>query len=98
MNFQEIKKKLFTEGELTLSEFGYMDYSSEELGLGPVEEVAQRGGEGEGEDWYSVQYFKEHDVYIRIDGYYNSYNGTDFDNDVYEVFPSEKTITVYLPK
>lgn len=61
-------------------------------------EVKQRGGEGEGDVWYSVKYFPEHDVYLRVDGYYASHNGTYFDdgwNCVKEVKPMEKTITVY---
>lgn len=66
------------------------------LGLGEVEEADSYGGEGKGETWYSVKYFKDHDVYIRIDGFYSSYNGTDFyDGYGREVKPKEKTITVY---
>jgi hypothetical protein len=66
------------------------------LGLGEMKEVSHYGGEGEGETWYSVKYFKDHDVYIRIDGYYQSYDGTTFDEGYgVEVRPKEKTITVY---
>ena len=61
-------------------------------------EVEQYGGEGQGDTWYSVKYFPDHDVYIRVDGFYTSYNGTDF-NDGWdccsEVRPEQKTITVY---
>lgn len=69
------------------------------IGIGSYEEVEKYGGEDQGSTWYSVKYFKNHDVYIRTDGYYQSYNGTEFD-DGYgeEVFPVEKTITVYEPK
>jgi len=71
-------------------------YILQNLGLGEVEEVKQKGGEGEGDTWYSVKYFKDHDVYIRTDGYYQSHNGADFDEGYgYEVFPKEKTIVVY---
>lgn len=67
-----------------------------QLGLGIVEEVKQRGGEGQGETWYSVKHFKDHDVYIRTDGFYSSYNGTDFDYGIGTVVtPQEKVITVY---
>ena len=62
------------------------------------EEVAQEGGEGEGDIWYSVKYFPDHDVYIRIDGFYQSYIGVEFYNGwdcCSEVRPKEKTITVY---
>ena len=66
--------------------------------LGFFKEVDSYGGEGQGETWYTVLHFVEHDVYIRIDGFYTSFNGTDF----YEgwescsnVQPITKTITVY---
>ena len=81
-----------------ISQFAYMNYNKEELGLGPVEEVDSYGGEDCGSTWYSVQHFKDHDVYIRVDGYYSSYNGTDFYDGwdcCKEVKPKEKTITVY---
>lgn len=66
------------------------------LGLGEVEEVDQRGGEGEGDHWHSVKYFKDHDVYIKTTGFYSSYHGTDFyDGYGEEVKPQQKTITVF---
>lgn len=60
-------------------------------------EVEQYGGEGKGDTWYSVKYFKDYDVYLRINGWYQSHNGTDFNGweDVEEVRPQQKTITVY---
>lgn len=66
------------------------------LGLGIVVEVDQYGGEDQGSTWYSVKHFVDHDVYIRTDGYYQSYNGTDF-HDGYGsvVTPQKKTITVF---
>lgn len=62
------------------------------------EEVDSYGGEGQGETWYTVKYFRDHDVYIRVDGYYTSYNGVEFDKGwdaCKEVRPRKKTITVY---
>lgn len=62
------------------------------------EEVEQYGGEGQEDTWYSVKYFKDHDVYLRVDGYYQSHSGTDFeswDSAVSIVKPQQKTITVY---
>lgn len=71
-------------------------YVLNQLGLGEVEEVAQYGGEDQGTTWYSVKYFKDHDVYIRIDGHYTSYNGADFyDGYGREVVPTEKTVVVF---
>lgn len=81
-----------------VSEFAYEDYKKEELELGEIEEVDHYGGEDCGSTWYSVQHFKDHDVYIRVDGYYSSYEGTDFYDGwdcCKEVKPQQKTITVY---
>lgn len=54
------------------------------------------GGEGEGEDFWSVYSFTKDGltVYIKFDGYYQSYNGSEFDSWFF-VIPKEKTITVY---
>lgn len=71
--------------------------SREKAGL-DWEEVEQYGGEGQGDTWYSVKYFSKHDIYIKVDGYYQSYNGTEFYNgwnSCSQVFPKQKTITVY---
>ena len=77
--------------------FAYEDYDPKELGLGEIEEIEQEGGEGQGDHWHSVKYFKDHDVYVKVVGYYSSYEGANFDGwaDCYEVKPTEKTITVY---
>lgn len=60
-------------------------------------QVHQQGGESKGDHWESVKYFPDHDVYLRVTGYYASYDGTSFDGwkDCREVKPKEKTITVY---
>lgn len=61
------------------------------------EEVEQYGGEGQGDTWYSVKYFPNHNIYIRVDGFYQSHYGTDFSgwDCLTEVTPKQKTITVY---
>ena len=74
--------------------FAYEDYNSNELGLGNVTEID--GGMSKGDTWYSVKHFTDHDVYIRIDGWYQSYNGAEFDNPPYEVKPQLKIITTYV--
>lgn len=72
------------------------EYVLNTLGLGKVIEVDQYGGEGQGSTWYSVKHFVDHDVYIRTDGYYQSYEGTEFyDGYGKEVRPQQKTITVF---
>jgi len=88
--------EIFEKNEISNDRFGYMDYNSEKLGLGEVKEIEQHGGEGEGESWHSVQYFKDHDVYLRVDASYSSYEGTDFsDSEIQEVRPVEKMVTFY---
>jgi len=83
---------------ISVSDFGYDDFSSEDLGLGTIKEVDSYGGEDQGTDWYTVKHFVDHDVYIRLEGYYSSYEGTDFSgNDYEEVFPTEVKSIQYLP-
>lgn len=66
------------------------------LGVGTYKVVDSYGGEGCGETWYKVFHFTDHNVYIRIDGFYQSYNGTEFYSGYgREVFPQEKTIVVF---
>jgi hypothetical protein len=59
--------------------------------------VEQYGGEGKGETWYSVKHFPELDIYLRVDGYYQSYDGTSFNgwSCCTVVTPKEKTIIIY---
>jgi len=62
------------------------------------EEIHQEGGEGEGDHWESVKYFKDHDVYIKVIGYYQSHHGTEFYDGwgcCHNVKPQERVITVY---
>lgn len=96
MNFQEIINEL-KNADISVRDFGYEDYDAPKS-LGEVEEVAQHGGEGEGDDWYSVKHFKDHNVYVKVSGYYSSGNGTDFEeweDAVKEVTPQTKTVVVY---
>ena len=97
MNYQKILEVLKEKLEDVYS-FAHEDYEEEELGLGKIEEVDSYGGEDCGSEWYSVKYFSDHDVYIRVDGYYSSYEGVDFYDGwdcCSNVRPKEKVITVY---
>jgi hypothetical protein len=95
MNFEEIVEVLNTKS--TKNNFEYIQYNKElEEILGKIEQVDHYGGEGEGETYYTVQHFVDHNIYIRLDGFYSSYSGVDFDGYNYtQVTPQEKTITVY---
>lgn len=52
-------------------------------------------------DWdyfYTVKYFPDYDIYIKIEGYYDKLEGMEFyswEDSCEEVFPTEKTITIY---
>lgn len=95
MTAQEILAEVERQG-INVNEFAYGDFDSPLENVGEWDEIEQYGGEGQGDNWYSVKHFKDHDVYIRTDGFYSSYNGTDFDYGYGdEVRPTLKTITVY---
>lgn len=68
----------------------------ESLELGEYTEVDAYGGEGQGDNYWKVLHFPKFDYYIRADGWYASYNGSDMtSSEWYFVEPKEKTITVY---
>jgi len=80
------------------SQVGDFAYGPSKDIAGEVEEVDRTGGEGKGEDWTRTYHFKDHDVYIKVSGWYTSHYGTDFgdwDDAIKEVSPKQKTITVY---
>ena len=82
--------------EGNIAAWAFQDYDELQLGLGEIEEVDQGGGPDKGNDWFRVFYFKEHDVYLRTDGWYSSYSGTEFDDGFGKlVIPVEKTITTF---
>jgi len=66
-------------------------------GLGSVNVVESHGGEGQGDRYYMVfSVTNESEVrYFKIDGYYASYAGGEFDGPFTEVHPVTKTVTVY---
>lgn len=50
----------------------------------------------EDESCYLVVHFTDHDVYLKITGWYSSYNGYNFsDGEFQECRPKEKTIIIY---
>lgn len=96
MNYEQILETL--KEKLSVEDFAFEDYNDQELGLGPIKEVYQKGGEGEGDHWESVKHFSDYNVYISVIGFYASHHGTDFYDGwecCKEVKPQQKTITVY---
>jgi hypothetical protein len=71
--------------------------------LGRIKVVEQKGGYNDlqegatGMDWYIVRHFVDHDVYIRLDGHYTSYEGLDIRRAKYkQVKPTERVIVEYV--
>lgn len=80
----------------------FWDYEAEAdepvPGLGVVTVVENVGGEDQGSHAHLVFRVLPEDGpvrYFRVNGYYSSYDGTEWDGDLYEVFPRIKSITVY---
>lgn len=106
MNYNEIIENIREICD-EVSSFAYYDFGTQMgqmgtyvEGVGCCQELQQKGGEGEGSEWYSVKYFPDHDVYIKVEGYYASYDGTDFYDgweSCKEVRPKQVMITVYDP-
>ena len=71
--------------------------------LGRIRVVEQKGGYSElqegatGMEWHIVRHFVDHDVYIRLDGHYTSYEGLDIRGSKYkQVKPKERVIVEYV--
>lgn len=84
--------------KLSLEDYGNEDFDIEELGLGEIKIVDSGGGMDEGSHAYRVDHFIDHDVYIKIDGYYQSHYGYDWEDEPYEVEPYEVPVTKYRKK
>lgn len=71
-------------------------YGGIDTSLGEVKLVEEVGGEGEGEHTHVVVQTVATGQYFRINGYYSSYDGTDWDDsDLYEVKKVERLVTFY---
>lgn len=104
---QVLGSELFDENDQEPARWMYEDvYSSadeiEEEGefkeefakLGKFEMVEDFGGEGQGDDYYKVYHFIDHDVYIQFQGWYASHAGSEYE-EMYEVRPEQVTKTEY---
>ena len=113
MSLKEVVKELLTvaDGDITREFFhseAVMDheYQSEEIeefdsvvkakGI-TYNRVDNYGGEGMGEEYWSVYSFNNDDelVYVKFDGYYASYNGADFSSWFF-VDPKEVVVTQWF--
>jgi hypothetical protein len=94
---KEIIEKLSNNDEFEPYHFEELTYDNDEFGfgLGVAEMVADE--EFTNGEAYRVIHFKDHDVYIRQNGYYNSYESlAEYDDHDYDVVtPYEKTVIDY---
>lgn len=84
----------FPNGDDPLDE---LDISKDELKkFGEVILVESQGGEGQGDSCSLTLWFKDFNIYLKVLGYYSSYEGKDYSGYVwYEVKPVERTVTFY---
>lgn len=76
---------------------GYYNGPFEIPGLGTLEYVdGETGGEGSAE--YIWQVWKIGDQYFKKEGYYMSHHGSEWDGEIFEVVPFEKTVTDWKTK
>lgn len=63
-----------------------------------LEHEAQHGGEGEGEEYWSIYSFAKdgEKLYVKFDGYYQSYDGSELEQWFY-VEPKEVMVVQYFP-
>ena len=95
MTVKEIKEHLFKIDNI-INSLGYDDFSEDEIGLGRIIEVDSNGGfEGGGDHMDKVFHFQEHDVFLRISGYYCSHGGSEWSDELEHVIPEQVMITKY---
>lgn len=95
--FKEIVEIL--KEKVDLIQWCYDDFDKEELEkeLGSFERIEEHGGEGEGQNYYTIDYFKEHNVYVKLQASYYSYHGVETEGAYFvEVFPTEVTKIEFL--
>lgn len=68
-----------------------------QLGLTKVASVESYGGEGQGDTYYNVYEFSdgEESVFVQFDGWYQSYNGAEYQGCFF-VEPKQVTKTEYV--
>jgi len=98
MNFQELKNKIEEFGIKNIGRAYIAKDTQDFLTANNLSIVLSEGGhEGDGEHVERVFKYngETEDTFFRISGFYSSYEGTEWDEDIVQVYPHEVTITVY---
>lgn len=82
-----------TVGEIESNEGKYgqtfsQEFKDEFAKLGQFKQVDHFGGEGKGDEYYTVYHFIDHGIYISFDGWYASHHGSEY-SDMSQVIPKE---------
>jgi hypothetical protein len=94
MNYRELEQKIEEIGMSEVADDVWRE-GQEVKGIPGLKLVYREGGsEGGGEHAERVFQFEDSDLFVRITGYYYSYDGTTWES-IEQVTPREKTITVY---
>ena len=67
LNFEEILDILKI--NLSVEEFAHYSDTSNMFNLGEMKGKYFNMEVWKGEDWYTIKYFKDHDIYIRVNGF-----------------------------
>lgn len=89
----------FYMGILDLEDQAHQKAIFDKYGVTDLKEIDSEGGEGQGDHAHIVYQVTQGDTVtlVRDDGFYSSYEGTDWDNEWYVVVPVEKMVTFYEP-
>ncbi len=95
LTYREIEDKILPlyEEDPNHPEDFFFEYEEEMKSLGVIEYPLDKRND---DSWEIVVYFKDHDVYMKFVGAYDSDEGSDWSYTVpFEVTPQQKMITVY---
>lgn len=70
------------------------EFKEEYRKLGQLKYVDRYGGEGQGDDYYSVYHFIDHDIYVKFQGWFASTCGSEY-SKMFEVKPVTVTKIEY---
>ena len=93
-NYTDIERSFFYEdvNEKEINEF--LD-NEESKFIEGMEVIDTYGGEGMGENYWVVWYFPTVDIYVKFYGWYQSYEGSEYE-DMELVEPREVVVTKYF--
>ena len=94
MNFEELKTLILEASVESIAECYSIPKNFPDFDVVQDNSSYDEGNEG----LEKILYFPASDVYVKLTGYHESYSGTFWNPRVEQVFPEQKTITVYLTK